>query len=319
MHTTCLKSKDNAKSNASDHIFVIRESRALSIESDVLCHRGKTDCTSLGLFNCLTLTWSETELNRLMTKPTKWYVLPAKTQISLGIRPVWTESSLSAWWNMKKHWSLNYQWSAKWRLWSDWADAEADLSLRWAHSHFVGFVMRRLNSSSSAWCHLPGYLGMQLHLINDTIPWANSPRLAIDPHPGGNFEPYDFLKLQYISHKMRPVSPLRVEALSCNNNITYVPINSRISFGTNTKVSFFHTYGTFISYLYHYFNSGKHLWLLNEYRHLLLSVTYVMFKYCDIKNWLFIPCEKEMNVKCCLLKLKYQISHSDLHKIMLKH
>ena len=30
------------------------------------------------------------------------------------------------------------------RLWSDWADAQADLSLRWAHSHFVGFVMRWL-------------------------------------------------------------------------------------------------------------------------------------------------------------------------------
>ena len=32
-----------------------------------------------------------------MTKPTKWHVLPAKTQISLGIRPVWSESLLSAW------------------------------------------------------------------------------------------------------------------------------------------------------------------------------------------------------------------------------
>ena len=30
------------------------------------------------------------------------------------------------------------------RLWSDWADAQADLSLRWAHTHFVRFVMRRL-------------------------------------------------------------------------------------------------------------------------------------------------------------------------------
>ena len=28
--------------------------------------------------------------------------------------------------------------------WSDWADAQADLSLRWAHSHSVGFVMPRL-------------------------------------------------------------------------------------------------------------------------------------------------------------------------------
>ena len=36
-------------------------------------------------------------LNRSMTKPTKWHVRPAKTLISLGIRPVWSESSLSAW------------------------------------------------------------------------------------------------------------------------------------------------------------------------------------------------------------------------------
>ena len=30
------------------------------------------------------------------------------------------------------------------RLWSDWADAQADLSLCWARTHFVGFVMRWL-------------------------------------------------------------------------------------------------------------------------------------------------------------------------------
>ena len=36
-------------------------------------------------------------MSRLMTKPTKWHVRPVKTQISLGIRPVWSESSLSAW------------------------------------------------------------------------------------------------------------------------------------------------------------------------------------------------------------------------------
>ena len=30
------------------------------------------------------------------------------------------------------------------RLLSDRADAQADMSLRWAHSHFVGFVMKRL-------------------------------------------------------------------------------------------------------------------------------------------------------------------------------
>ena len=32
----------------------------------------------------------------------------------------------------------------QWRLWSDWEDAQADLSLRWMHSHFVGFVMSQL-------------------------------------------------------------------------------------------------------------------------------------------------------------------------------
>ena len=37
--------------------------------------------------------------------------------------------------------SLTYPLSAQRRLWSD---AQADLSLRWAHSHFVGFIMRRL-------------------------------------------------------------------------------------------------------------------------------------------------------------------------------
>ena len=43
---------------------------------------------------------------------------------------------------IKKHWVLSHPLSAQQRLWSDWADAQADLSLRWAHSHFVGFVMR---------------------------------------------------------------------------------------------------------------------------------------------------------------------------------
>ena len=45
---------------------------------------------------------------------------------------------------MKKAWALIYPLSAQRRLWSDWADAQADLSLRWAHTVFVGFVTRRL-------------------------------------------------------------------------------------------------------------------------------------------------------------------------------
>ena len=30
------------------------------------------------------------------------------------------------------------------RFWSDWADTQADLSIRWGHTHFVRFVMSRL-------------------------------------------------------------------------------------------------------------------------------------------------------------------------------
>ena len=42
-------------------------------------------------------TTSRSNMSRNVTKPTKWHVRPAKTQISLGIRPIWSESSLSAW------------------------------------------------------------------------------------------------------------------------------------------------------------------------------------------------------------------------------
>ena len=46
---------------------------------------------------------------------------------------------------MRKAWVFSYPLSAQRRLWSEWADAhQADLSLRWAHNHFVGFVMRQL-------------------------------------------------------------------------------------------------------------------------------------------------------------------------------
>ena len=82
-------------------------------------------------------------MSRLMTKPTKWHMRPAKTGISLGICPVSSESLLSPWrqlGSLATHWVDSEDW------WSDLADAQADLSLCWVHSHFVGFVMRRLKS-----------------------------------------------------------------------------------------------------------------------------------------------------------------------------
>ena len=80
-------------------------------------------------------------LSRDMTKSTKWHECPAKTQISLGICPVWSESLLSTW---RKLGSLVTHWAHS-EDWSDWVDAQADLSLRWAYTHFVSFVMRWLN------------------------------------------------------------------------------------------------------------------------------------------------------------------------------
>ena len=47
-------------------------------------------------------------VSRVTTKPTIWHVRPAKTPIGLGIRPVWSESSLSPWRNNKSlatHWA----------------------------------------------------------------------------------------------------------------------------------------------------------------------------------------------------------------------
>ena len=91
---------------------------------------------SLKLFLLVINIWAAT------WKTNKMSVRPAKSQISLGIRPVWSETSLSAWRNLGP--LATYPLSAQRRLCSDWADAQADLSLRWPHSHFVGFVMSRI-------------------------------------------------------------------------------------------------------------------------------------------------------------------------------
>ena len=74
--------------------------------------------------------WSST-MNRIVTKPTKWHVRPAKTQISLGIHPVWSESSLCTQWVAKDSSFLE-------------ADSEDSDRLIWVLAgrtcHFVGFV-----------------------------------------------------------------------------------------------------------------------------------------------------------------------------------
>ena len=80
-----------------------------------------------------------------MTKPTKWSVHPAKTHISLGIRPVWSESSLSAW---RKLGSLATHW-----VHSQDSDqtAQADLSFRWAHRSFCWFCHEAAHFTCWKW------------------------------------------------------------------------------------------------------------------------------------------------------------------------
>ena len=76
-----------------------------------------------------------------MTKPTKWHVCPAKTKISMGIRPVWSESSMCP------------QLAAKDKIFLQANSNGSDQTgwmprLIWVIAghigHFVGFVMLRL-------------------------------------------------------------------------------------------------------------------------------------------------------------------------------
>ena len=89
-----------------------------------------------------------------MTKPTKWPMCPAKTPISLGIHPVWSESSLSGW---RKLGSLA----------THWAHSEGSVQTGWVprliwvfagHTgHFVKF------------CHTVAHIIVSLQWIAKTL------------------------------------------------------------------------------------------------------------------------------------------------------
>ena len=57
---------------------------------------------------CVVFESPAMHLSRLMSESIKWHMRPAKTQISLGIRPVWSEASLAAW---RKLGSLATHWA----------------------------------------------------------------------------------------------------------------------------------------------------------------------------------------------------------------
>ena len=79
-------------------------------------------------------------MSRLMPKPTKWSVRPAKTRISLGIRPVWTVFAMRS----VGSWGPNCSSCGQRRLirlggCSGWSRVFPERK-----GHYVGFVMRRL-------------------------------------------------------------------------------------------------------------------------------------------------------------------------------
>ena len=86
------------------------------------------------------------QMSRRMTKPTKWRA-PNEDSDQPGHPPslirVFTV-------HKKKASVLSYPLSAQQRLWSDWADAQANLSLRCAHRSFCWFVMRKLKCQISS-------------------------------------------------------------------------------------------------------------------------------------------------------------------------
>ena len=72
------------------------------------------------------------------TKPAKWPVRPGKTQISLGICPL-----CSVRWKDSQALKPSSGWQQI--LWSDWADAQADLIFAGHTGHFVGFAMLQIS------------------------------------------------------------------------------------------------------------------------------------------------------------------------------
>ena len=104
-------------------------------------------------------------MNCSMTKPTKWRA-PREDSDQPGYLPSLIRAFAV---HMKKPWVLGYPWSAQRRLWSDWADAQADLNLCWAHRSFCWF------------CHAAAYI----FLLVFTVWFSCSQSIWFNPWPSG--------------------------------------------------------------------------------------------------------------------------------------
>ena len=108
-----------------------------------------------------------------MTKQTKWVCVKRRLRLAC---PVWPESSLSARRNLgflTIHWALSEESNQT---------AQADLSLRWAHTHFVRFVMSWLifNSSEQSLCD-PVHSIFKAMMFNCAVPFISYWMLDFQP------------------------------------------------------------------------------------------------------------------------------------------
>ena len=109
-------------------------------------------------------------------------VRPAKTQISLGIRPVWSESSLSAWrklGSLATHWAHSEDSDQTGRMPRFiWVFADQTgrmprlICLRWPNTNFVCFVMFRL-TCVFVWSLTTQRLGKKIFYLYLTITYSN--------------------------------------------------------------------------------------------------------------------------------------------------
>ena len=81
------------------------------------------------------------------------------------------------------------------------------------------------SNSVSNYFDLRSSIGFNVLIVAWSVYTSNvGLELAIDPPPPrGNFVHYDFLKLHYIRHKIKDVSPLREAALTCNITLYMLP------------------------------------------------------------------------------------------------
>ena len=149
-------------------LFYLRSSvwwSAVVISVQILSSLKKLSHCSLMMTSCRTkvrtlYTFYFRYLSRCMTKQTIWPVRPAKTQVSLGIHPVWSEFSLCSQWVAKDLKFLHVD--------SEDSDQTGRIPrLVWVFAgctgNTVGFVMRRL-----IWfwfCHEAAYLIVVVQIL----------------------------------------------------------------------------------------------------------------------------------------------------------